>query len=70
MAQQVNKPLVYLTETRSFRRTDTVFDWLEHIVERTEGLIGKAKSLLLIVMLFLLLTFDILLFAKFMASKW
>ena len=46
MAQQVDKPLIYLSETQPFRKTHTVFDWLELVVERTERLSKRFKSLL------------------------
>jgi hypothetical protein len=52
------------TSKRPPNKIDYVFDELEHVVKRTERLLGKTKSLLFGLALLLLLIYELILVGK------
>jgi hypothetical protein len=71
MSQQVTTQSSGLpAERKSFPKIDAVFDALEHIIERTEGLVWKAKYLLFGLGFLLFLIYELAHFGKYLLAQW
>lgn len=49
VSQQLDKPLILPVQVRSFNKTDTCFDWLEHVVKRLKQLLVDLGALAFLV---------------------
>ncbi len=67
--RQKTKPAALSATASSFARIDTFFDRAEHILERSDYLIMKAKSLIFGLAFFLFLFFEMFQLAQILLNK-
>lgn len=70
MSKQLTTHTSSIPVKRDFPRIDAFFDALELIVERTEGLVWKAKFLLFGFGFLLFLIYELALFGKHLLTMW